>query len=883
MADNEEYTSITVMLLPQESDPIVAASSEPAHVTVVWMGESADLFEEQIEAIVGEVRAYAAELDGPIVVPVVERGTLGDEGADVAFLEATDSLLAMREGLFEAAPTVLQAHDSVEQFPDWTPHVTLGYPETPARGEYTAEQVAFDRIGVWVGTERHNFVMGTPTSEESVTAAAAEVVEDVEEVEDDLDQDEMPFDEPEDGEELITEIPVHGVATLEGRPTGDGRGFRPGAISFGRLPAPLGYEFESSHGGDNSRVAIIGRIDEFWTVPLADDENVFEVRWRGVIMTSYERSAEAIEHIIDGSYRGLSVVVDSVELDVEEQREQVRQRLLAEKSMSEDEPFDGDIEEMLDILVGDGTQDVTWFKSARVRRFDMVPTGAYQEGDIWLGSEFEDELTPEQIEASAQALEDCGCTDKDSALEAINALIFRDYSDEERKRLADEGKALPDGSFPIADEEDLRNAIQAIGRASDPEKARAHIKKRARELDKEDLIPEDWSLARGGIVSPGTMALVGEGQERETVIPLSSFAPGTKDGPGWITHPIPTARIRRYWVRGKGAAKIRWGVPGDFNRCRRQLVKYVQNPEWLAGLCANMHKEALGIWPGEHHRAEALVASAQPAPLFSLVAAPAPVDASYFQNPNLTEPTGIVVDGDRIYGHIASWNVCHIAEPEGPGTCTLAPRSATNYAHFRTGTVMTTEGPVAVGSITMGTGHAGGRLGAGPAAAHYDNTGSVVADVACGEDRHGIWYSGRIRPGTSDDQIYQLLASGRLSGDWRRIGGNYELVAALVVNVPGYPVPLTSLAASADLGATSIVAAGIVDGDERHEEAVAETQGTPIWEGGEVLFDAKQLVVDAVEHYVLSQKRAAALDAARETLAAQLRAEARAAFARMEA
>ena len=91
-------------------------------------------------------------------------------------------------------------------------------------------------------------------------------------------------------------------------------------------------------------------------------------------------------------------------------------------------------------------------------------------------------------------------------------------------------------------------------------------------------------------------------QIAELDVPLDAvFAPGTKDGPGWITHPIPTARIRRYWTNGKGAAKIRWGAPGDFNRCRMQLAKYVQNPDWLAGLCANMHKEALGIWPAQHH------------------------------------------------------------------------------------------------------------------------------------------------------------------------------------------------------------------------------------------------------------------------------------------
>ena len=69
----------------------------------------------------------------------------------------------------------------------------------------------------------------------------------------------------------------------------------------------------------------------------------------------------------------------------------------------------------------------------------------------------------------------------------------RDYSQEERERMAKKGQALPDGSFPIADREDLENAIQAIGRASDPDRAKAHIKKRARELGLEELIPEGWN------------------------------------------------------------------------------------------------------------------------------------------------------------------------------------------------------------------------------------------------------------------------------------------------------------------------------------------------------------------------------------------------------
>lgn len=68
----------------------------------------------------------------------------------------------------------------------------------------------------------------------------------------------------------------------------------------------------------------------------------------------------------------------------------------------------------------------------------------------------------------------------------------RDVSTAEREKLADKGQALPDGSFPIANVGDLKNAIRAIGRAKDVTKAKAHIKKRAKALGKPDLVPDSW-------------------------------------------------------------------------------------------------------------------------------------------------------------------------------------------------------------------------------------------------------------------------------------------------------------------------------------------------------------------------------------------------------
>jgi hypothetical protein len=56
--------------------------------------------------------------------------------------------------------------------------------------------------------------------------------------------------------------------------------------------------------------------------------------------------------------------------------------------------------------------------------------------------------------------------------------------------------------------------------------------------------------------------------------------------------------LRHYWVRGEGAAKIRWGTPGDWKRCVRYLAKHL-GPR-AKGYCQLRHKEALGYYTSTH-------------------------------------------------------------------------------------------------------------------------------------------------------------------------------------------------------------------------------------------------------------------------------------------
>ena len=166
--------------------------------------------------------------------------------------------------------------------------------------------------------------------------------------------------------------------------------------------------------------------------------------------------------------------------------------------------------------------------------------------------------------------------DTDAELAVINR--------KQRMKLAEEGKALPNGSFPIRNASDLRNAVQAYGRAKPGQrgKVRRHIMKMARQLDKTDLIPDNW-----------TQAIKASGDNDAAAILESMTSAGGAD-----RNRGNAEKLRLYWTKGEGAAKIRWGQKGDWSRCVRHLSKYMGTR--AKGYCQLRHKDALGMYTATH-------------------------------------------------------------------------------------------------------------------------------------------------------------------------------------------------------------------------------------------------------------------------------------------
>jgi hypothetical protein len=121
--------------------------------------------------------------------------------------------------------------------------------------------------------------------------------------------------------------------------------------------------------------------------------------------------------------------------------------------------------------------------------------------------EFKPAYTIEDIEVKAREL--CKAEDMDPdapvmgeaqptwkrfSRRAEALLEKRDFSAKQRDAAADSGAAMPDGSFPIKNADDLDNAIHLAGNAKNPDAARAHIKGRAKKLGLSHKIPDTWKV-----------------------------------------------------------------------------------------------------------------------------------------------------------------------------------------------------------------------------------------------------------------------------------------------------------------------------------------------------------------------------------------------------
>lgn len=103
-----------------------------------------------------------------------------------------------------------------------------------------------------------------------------------------------------------------------------------------------------------------------------------------------------------------------------------------------------------------------------------------------------------------------------------------------------------------------------------------------------------YALTREAIIASGFGILDARSVDDYGTVLVAAGVPGVADTPGDYA---AARRLRRYWLHGAGAAKIRWGAPGDWRRCNRHLTKYMGTR--AKGYCQLLHKDAVGFFTGD--------------------------------------------------------------------------------------------------------------------------------------------------------------------------------------------------------------------------------------------------------------------------------------------
>lgn len=147
--------SVVIVAIPSSDDRVWSVSSEKKpHLTLLYLGD--DVSPEVSAQIVQFVEHAAATVLNRFYLEIDKRGTLGKDNADVVFFEGWDlpDLKRFRSYLL-MDNTIKKTYLAAEQFPDWLPHLTLGYPTKPAKklkddGD-RLYSIHFDKIAVWFG------------------------------------------------------------------------------------------------------------------------------------------------------------------------------------------------------------------------------------------------------------------------------------------------------------------------------------------------------------------------------------------------------------------------------------------------------------------------------------------------------------------------------------------------------------------------------------------------------------------------------------------------------------------------------------------------------------------------------------------------------------
>lgn len=144
-----------IVAIPKEGDPVWDVSSEKIpHLTLLFLGEDGQGV--SLPDVNGYLEHAVKTSIGRFGLSVDHRGKLGPDNADVLFFtDYNMDKLKENRALLLKNDLIAQAYNNTPQFPNWTPHLTLGFPDSPAKPDEREWRgfswIEFDRIALWTG------------------------------------------------------------------------------------------------------------------------------------------------------------------------------------------------------------------------------------------------------------------------------------------------------------------------------------------------------------------------------------------------------------------------------------------------------------------------------------------------------------------------------------------------------------------------------------------------------------------------------------------------------------------------------------------------------------------------------------------------------------
>jgi SPP1 gp7 family putative phage head morphogenesis protein len=830
-ASGGPYTGGMVALLPSAADVdrlAVPGGELPddLHLTLLFLGDGADIPDGVRERIVAQVREQVGLLagDGGVALPVESDGFAisafnpGSEDRDTAIVLGVGGadLQVVQRGIAHA---VADVYDYPEQHAPWVPHVTLTYSDDLGLVAELSDRtgpIVFDRLRVAFGDQVHDIPLALP-------------------------RDGNREEEPEmagNGPRRWSTPGDTGIA-FESEETGDGRIFAAGALYWEGDQWPLQYAPEMLHGHEGAQLA--GAIET-----IGRDGG--RIAASGVLYPDQDAGKAAISLLEQSAPLGVSVDLDDVDIEVLSRRP------------AEDEDGGGDVV----LLASLGRASFTRLADGRwaVRAARVVEWTTSDSGGAVAGDGLRAALTAAGLAAAAGDgdSDDGEVLFSESAGDYVmrvtrarvrgatlvtmpafaNARIVLEHAEggeggevtaacddrDHPRRMRDVVSYVVTSPVPVR----AADVAEALGMVVDT--VRGHLRRAVDEgcvvrlgdgryvaaATLPDTLPEVVAAMSGDVELPIfddrdarwdgdeaasrvlAWATGGDGQvDADRLGQAFLYRDADRDAATLAAYKLPVAdvfdgrleivagavfAVASVLQGGRGGADIpddeQEKLRGRVSRLYERLAEKFDDP----GLVAPWDRDDGGEEMGE------LEASA-----WREMRALPPMPAEWFAEPTEEElppgSGGVHYRNGRIYGWVAQAGEPHAGMPGR--NLTIESLGDIDLTHFLRAEFQLDDGStVRAGAVTMNVGHHRDGAECETTACQFDDTRTVAGIVTVGMNERGMWFSGAGAPWLSlwDRQVWAACQPSYHMRQGR--DGRWQLRAVLTVPVPGHSSPLVA-------------------------------------------------------------------------------------------